>query len=226
MLSSQHYKEIIHGEGKPSHAVIWLHGLGASSDDFPPILPHLQLASAPTIRFIFPQAPDRPITINNGMVMPGWYDIKGSELSDKEDLPGMMESQATLNDLIEQQIAQGINSKHILLAGFSQGGAVAYFTAIRSPHPLAGVLAMSTYIPFADRTASEASNINNTMPIMAMHGLHDPVVPIAMGKYSADLFAELGCQVQWKTYEMDHSVIMPQIQDIGRWINSLFAAQG
>ncbi len=224
-LNQQNHKELVHGEGKPTHAVIWLHGLGASCDDFPPVVPHLGLAPTPAIRFIFPQAPDRAITINNGIVMPGWYDIKGSELSDREDLPGMTESQATLNDLIDQQIAQGINSKNILIAGFSQGGAVAYFTAIRSKHSLAGVLAMSTYIPFGDQTEKEASDINKNMPILAMHGTHDPVVPIDMGKNSADLLSKLGYPVQWKTYAMDHSVNMTQIEDIGKWINTLITPQ-
>ncbi len=222
-LNKHNDKELIHSEGIPTHAVIWLHGLGASCDDFPPAVPHLGLTSTPTIRFVFPQAPDRPITINNGMVMPGWYDIKGSDLSDREDLAGMIASKATLDSLIDQQIALGIDSKHILIAGFSQGGAVAYYTAIRSQHPLAGVLAMSTYAPFGSHTQQEASGINNDIPILAMHGIHDPVVPIDMGKNSAELFSTLGCEVQWKTYAMDHSVSMPQIEDIGRWINTLFA---
>ncbi len=223
--NQQNYKELIHGKNKPSHAVIWLHGLGASYDDFPPVVPHLGLASTPTIRFIFPQAPDRPITINGGMVMPGWYDIKGSDISDREDLPGMTESKTTLDTLIEQQIALGIDSRNILVAGFSQGGAVAYYTAIRSQRSLAGVLAMSTYIPFGDRTLHEASDINKNMPILSMHGIHDPVVPIDLGKNGADLLSELGYQVQWKTYAMDHSVNMTQIEDIGNWINSLFSTK-
>ncbi len=223
-LNQQNYKELIHGEGNPTHAVIWLHGLGASCDDFPPVVPHLGLTSTPTIRFIFPQAPDRPITINSGMVMPGWYDIKGSGLSDREDLPGITESKATLDSLIDQQIALGIDSKNILVAGFSQGGAVAYYTAIRSEHRLAGILAMSTYVLFGDRTAQEATDINKNIPILAMHGLHDPVVPIDMGKSSADLFTTLGCEVQWKTYAMDHSVSLEQIEDIGHWINALFTS--
>ncbi len=228
MLNSQEnqqkYKELIHGEGSPSHAVIWLHGLGASYDDFPPVVPHLGLASTPTIRFIFPQAPNRPISINNGMVMPGWYDIKGSDLSDREDLAGITESKATLDSLIDQQIALGIDSKNILVAGFSQGGAVAYYTSIRSEHPLAGILAMSTYVPFGDRTPQEATDINKNIPILAMHGIHDPVVPIDMGKNGAELFSTLGSEVQWKTYAMDHSVNMEQIEDIGHWINTLFSS--
>ncbi len=223
-VNYQNFKELIHGEGQPTHAVIWLHGLGASCDDFPPVVPYLELNSTPTIRFIFPQAPERAITINSGMVMPGWYDIKGADLSDKEDLAGITESSAILDDLVDQQITAGIKSENILLAGFSQGGAVAYYTAIRSSRPLAGVLALSTYVLFGDRTESEAMDINKNMPVLAMHGTQDPVVPVALGKDSADLYEGLGCQVTWKTYAMDHTVIMEQIQDIGRWMNTLFSS--
>ncbi|WP_370978464.1 alpha/beta hydrolase [Agaribacterium sp. ZY112] len=216
-------KERIHGEGKPSHAVIWLHGLGASADDFYPVLPYLNLEASPCIRFIFPQAPDRHITINGGYVMPGWYDIKGSEITDKEDLIGMSESQQTLESLIRVEIERGIPSENIVLAGFSQGGAVAYYTALRSQHKVAGVLALSTYLPFASRLEQEHSAINIQTPIMSMHGLQDDVVPLATGKLAPEQLMALGYQVVWKEYAMQHNVIPEQLQDIGFWFNQLFA---
>lgn len=214
--------ERIHGTSTPTHAIIWLHGLGASADDFVPVIPYLGLSSAPTIRFVFPQAPNRPITVNNGYVMPGWYDIKGMDLADKEDLPGMTESRATLEGLIADQMAKGIPSENIILAGFSQGGAVAYYTGIRSSHKLAGILALSTYLPFLRNAKSEHSGANIAIPIMAMHGTHDPVVPLSAGKLSAESLKALGYTVEWKEYAMDHSVIPEQLTEIGAWINRVF----
>lgn len=214
------------GEGNPTHAIIWLHGLGATADDFVPVIPYLQLAKTPVIRFIFPQAPDRPITLNGGYVMPGWYDIKGSDLSDKEDLAGITESQKTLNGLIDEQIAKGIAPQNIIIAGFSQGGAVAYYTGLRLKHKIAGVLALSTYLPFAAQAKSEHSQANIDTPIMAMHGLQDGVVPIGMGKTSADAVSSLGYTVEWKEYMMEHSVVPEQLVDIGAWVNRVFASSG
>lgn len=215
---------LTHGTGSATHAIIWLHGLGASSNDFPPVVPYLGLSASPTIRFIFPQAPNRPITVNNGMVMPGWYDIKGINIADKEDLPGMRESQLTLNALIEDCVADGIPSEHVIVAGFSQGGAVAYYTGIRSPHKLAGILALSAYLPFASVADAEHSGVNVYTPIMAMHGLHDGVVPLSIGKLSADTLITLGYPVQWQTYPMQHSVVPEQLEDIGAWIKEVFQA--
>ena len=213
--------ERLHGTANPTHAIIWLHGLGATADDFVPVLPYLGLLESPAIRFIFPQAPDRAITINNGYIMPGWYDIKGMDLADKEDLPGMTESQSFLEGLIADQIERGIPSKNIILAGFSQGGAVAYYTGVRSPHNIGGILALSTYLPFSRLTEAEHSGKNLSAPIMAMHGKQDPVVPISSGKLSADSLLSLGYSVDWKEYEMEHSVIPEQLTDIGAWINNL-----
>jgi len=215
--------ELIHGAGEATHAIIWLHGLGATANDFPPIVPQLGLDEARTIRFIFPQAPQRPITINGGMRMPGWYDIKGVSIADKQDATGMAESQATLNAFVESQIDAGIPAHNIIVAGFSQGGAVAYFTAVRSELKLAGVLALSTYLPFAEDTETEQTKVNQTTPFFASHGTHDPVVPISLGKASVDSLQGLGYQVRWKTYPMDHTVVLEQIEDVGRWINSVFS---
>ena len=214
--------ECVHGSGKPTHAIIWLHGLGGTADDFVPVIPYLGLLPAPTVRFIFPQAPDRPITVNGGYIMPGWYDIKGIDITDKEDLEGMTESQAILDGLIENQIAAGIPSENIILAGFSQGGAVAYYTAIRSSHKVAGILALSTYLPFLNNATAEHRGVNLTTPILAMHGSNDPIVPQAAGKLSVNHLISLGYTVVWREYTMEHTVIPDQIVDIGVWINTLF----
>lgn len=220
-MQNQHI-ELIHGQGQPQHAIIWLHGLGATANDFPPIVPELGLASDRAIRFVFPQAPDRPITINGGMRIPGWYDIKGMDIADKQDADGMRESQNLLESLIKIQIDAGVPAENIIIAGFSQGGAVAYHTGVRSQHRLAGILALSTYLPFADKVASEHSKINIETPILANHGKADGVVPVSLGKSSFDVLENLGYDVTWQTYPMEHQVIMPQIQDIGRWVNQVF----
>lgn len=215
--------ELVYGNAKPDHAIIWLHGLGATANDFPPIVPELGLDDSRTIRFIFPQAPDRPITINGGMRMPGWYDIKGTDIADKQDVQGMTESQALLEGLIQEQVDAGISSDNIIIAGFSQGGAVTYHTVIRSQHRLAGMLALSTYLPFAENVPTEQSGVNQATPIFASHGSYDPVVPVTLGKGSVDTLIALGYQVRWQTYPMEHQVAMEQIQDIGAWINEVFS---
>lgn len=214
--------ELVHGSGEIRNAIIWLHGLGATSGDFPPVVPELGLAPDRAIRFIFPQAPDRPITINGGMVMPGWYDIKGVNIADKQDAEGMAESQAMLESLIDDQINQGIPSENIIIAGFSQGGAVAYHTGLRTKHKLAGILALSTYLPFAEQVEQAQSKINIGTPILTCHGTHDSVVPIQLGKMSADILTNLGYSLEWKEYPMQHQVMMEQIRDIGGWIDSAF----
>ncbi len=215
--------ERIHGASSPSHAVIWLHGLGATCDDFASILPYLALSERHSVRFVFPQAPDRPITLNGGYVMPGWYDIKGMDLSDKEDLEGISQSQATVESLIEEQVSKGVASENIILAGFSQGGAVAYYTGIRSSHRIAGILALSTYLPFLNQVDAEHSGINLSVPIMAMHGQADPVVPLAAGKLARSGLEALGYKIEWKEYQMEHTVTPDQLADIGVWINRVFA---
>ena len=214
--------ELVHGQGEPEHAIIWLHGLGASSNDFPPIVPELGLDPKRPIRFIFPQAPDRPITINGGMRMPGWYDIKGMSIADKQDAVGMAESRALVDSIIEAQMEAGIASENIILAGFSQGGAVTYFTGVRSEVTLAGLLALSTYLPFEEDTKAEQKPANSKTPIFASHGTLDQVVPINLGKSSVDALQALGYDIQWRTYPMEHQVAMEQIVEIGQWINQVF----
>ena len=206
-----------------NHAIIWLHGLGASANDFPPIVPELGLDPKRPIRFIFPQAPNRPVTINMGMVMPSWYDIKGTAINDKQDTLGMAESKALLDGLIQQQLDAGIPSKNIIIAGFSQGGAVAYHTSLRRSEPLAGLLTLSTYLPFADQLENERAAANLAMPIFVSHGSHDDVVPLKMAEESVAALKKLDYQLEWKTYPMRHEVSMAQIKDIGQWINQRFA---
>ena len=214
--------ELVHGTGNVEHAIIWLHGLGASANDFPPVVPELGLDQGRAIRFVFPQAPNRPITINGGMSMPGWYDIKGMNIEDKQDEVGMAESKSLLDSLIEQQIEAGVPSSQIIIAGFSQGGAVAYHTALRSKHRLAGVMALSTYLAFAEELKSERNVINNGIDILVNHGNFDQVVPVELSKMSVDVLTGLGYSVDYKLYPMEHQVIMPQIKEIGLWINKQF----
>ena len=211
-----------HDAKTPSHAVIWLHGLGATADDFVPIVPYLNLVPDLSIKFVFPQAPDRPITINGGMRMPGWYDIKGLSIQDKQDSEGMTQSAALVATLISELNEQGIESSNILLAGFSQGGAVIYHQGLRHPEALAGLIALSTYLPFADEVARDASLINKKLPILINHGQYDAVVPLAMGEVSAQRLTELGYSVSWQVYPMEHEVVMEQIQALGAWINDRF----
>ena len=214
--------ELVHGTGNVEHAIIWLHGLGASANDFPPVVPELGLDQGRAIRFVFPQAPNRPITINGGMSMPGWYDIKGMNIEDKQDEVGMAESKSLLDSLIEQQIEAGVPSSQIIIAGFSQGGAVAYHTALRSKHRLAGVMALSTYLAFAEELKGERNEINNGIDILVNHGNFDQVVPVELSKMSVDVLTGLGYSVDYKLYPMEHQVIMPQIKEIGLWINKQF----
>lgn len=214
--------ESVHGQGNVNHAVIWLHGLGATASDFPPIVPELGLTDQKAIRFIFPQAPNRPISINGGMVMPGWYDIKGVDIKDKEDAKGMADSQSLLVNIIEKQIASGVPAKNIIVAGFSQGGAVAYHTGLRYAETLAGVLALSTYLVFSDKLEYERSETNLQTPILVNHGSFDSVVPLTYGQMSVDILTSLGYRVEWEEFPMEHQVILPQIRKIGAWINQIF----
>lgn len=205
----------------PAAAVIWMHGLGADGNDFVPIVNELDLAGAPGIRFVFPHAPMRPVTINNGYVMRAWYDVSFGDLegrSRKADEKGVRESQAQIGELIEREIERGIAADKIVLAGFSQGGAVALQTGLRHPEKLAGVMALSTYLPLAESFAQEAAPANARTSVFMAHGTHDPVVPYAMGSGSRDLLARSGYAVEWHEYPMQHSVCMEEVADISRWL--------
>ncbi len=207
----------------PKAAVIWLHGLGADGHDFEPIVPELRLPSALPVRFIFPHAPHRPVTINNGYVMRAWYDIRTAEFVQREDEAGIRESERTVRDLIAQEHKRGIPSQRIVLAGFSQGGAIALHTGVRYPERLAGIMALSTYLPLAETFQAEANPANQTVPMFMAHGTEDPIIPIERGRHSADLLKRAGADVQWRTYDMGHSVCIEEIGDVAAWLVRVLA---
>ncbi|WP_339344820.1 dienelactone hydrolase family protein [uncultured Alcanivorax sp.] len=195
-------------------SVIWLHGLGASGHDFEPIVPELQLPAGLAVRFIFPHAPQIPVTVNGGMVMPAWYDILAMDIDRKVDEAGVLASADAVDALIEREIARGIPSERIIIAGFSQGGAVAYQAALRHPQPLAGLLTLSTYMAMP----VPPSQANAALPVMICHGSMDPMVPEQLGQRAAATLTELGYSPQYKSYPMEHMVCLEQIRDIGQWL--------
>jgi len=204
-------------------AVIWLHGLGADGNDFVPIVPELQLPESLPVRFVFPHASMRPVTINNGYVMRAWYDIKGLALSAAEDEVGIRESEHRVRDCIQHELEAGIAANKIVIAGFSQGGAIALQTALRYPQRLAGVMALSTYLPLRTMLAAEASKANRDVPILMCHGRQDPVVPMQLGATSRDALKALGFAVEWQEYAMEHSVCLQEIVHIGQWLRAQLA---
>ena len=210
----------------PTAAVIWMHGLGADGNDFVPIVNEIDLSGAPGIRFICPHAPTRPVTINNGHVMRAWYDIAFGDLEGKTrkaDEKGVRESQAQIGQLIARENSRGIAASKIVLAGFSQGGAIALHTGLRYPETLAGVMALSTYLPLAESFAQEATPANAKTPVFMAHGTHDPVVPYAMGNSSREQLQQAGYALVWHEYPMQHSVCLEEVADIGRWLTSVLA---
>jgi len=199
-------------------AVIWLHGLGADGYDFVPIVDELRLPPTLAVRFIFPHARPRPVTINNGFVMRAWYDITGLGPDRKEDDAGIRESAGVVNGYIEQQNARGVATERIVIAGFSQGGAIALQASLRYPERLGGVMALSTYLPLRESVAAEASRANEDLPILMCHGLRDPMIAAAIGKASRDQLVSLGYTVEWQSYPMEHQVCMEEVHDISRWL--------
>ena len=205
----------------PSATVIWLHGLGADGNDFAPLVPELVSAQAPAMRFVFPHAPLRPISINQGYVMRGWYDITAEDLAGNSrggDAAGIRASQVHIEALIARENARGIGPRSIVLAGFSQGGAIALQTGLRYRERLAGILALSTYLPLAGLVATEATAQNRDLPIFFAHGSQDAVIAPALGLRSRDVLAALGYAVEWHEYLMPHSVCAAEITDIRRWL--------
>ncbi len=199
------------------HAVIWLHGLGADGHDFMPIVPELRLSEDSGVRFIFPHAPSRPVTLNNGMAMPAWYDILSLDRSNNVKLDDILVTVGWINTLIEEQIELGIEAENIILAGFSQGGVIALHTALRYPKRLGGIMALSTYFPFADETLSTMPKGYELTPVFAAHGLHDPVIPVASWQDYVPRLETKGFSVVAKSYAMEHSVHPQEIGDMGRW---------
>ncbi|BCB28507.1 carboxylesterase [Sulfurimicrobium lacus] len=205
----------------PDSAVIWLHGLGADGHDFAPIVPELALPASAKIRFVFPHAPSLPVTINGGYVMPAWYDVKSLDLSQEEDAAGIRNSQHRLEALIHRERERGIASTRIVLAGFSQGGAIALHTGLRYDAPLAGVLALSTYLPLPHSLAAETGSANTQIPVFMAHGTADNVIPLDHGAASRDLLQQQGFAVEWHEYSMSHSVCAEEIADIGTWLTRI-----
>jgi phospholipase/carboxylesterase len=204
----------------PRHAVIWLHGLGADGHDFEPIVPELVDRSWPALRFVFPHAPVRPITINGGMAMRAWYDISGMEIAQRQDEVGIRDSFRLLGDLIEREVARGIAAKDILIAGFSQGGAIVLAGGLRYPQRLGGIIALSTYLPLAEKTDAEAERINHDVPVFMAHGMLDPTIPHALGEMSRDYLAQRGYPIDWHAYPMAHQVCAEEIADLRNWMNA------
>lgn len=200
----------------PQHSIIWLHGLGADGEDFVPIAEEMNLPVA--VRYIFPHAPKRPVTINGGFVMRAWYDIAAAEIHARQDAAGIAASQAEIAKLVAQEKQRGIVAANIFLAGFSQGGAIVLQTGLRHEEKLGGILALSTYLPLAETLVDEASKAAKGTPIFMAHGCNDPIVPYGLGKSSADKLSGLGYQLEWHEYAMQHSVCVEEIADIGAWL--------
>lgn len=205
----------------PESSIIWLHGLGADANDFVPIVEHFNILEKYKVRFVFPQAPVRSITINNGMKMRGWYDIFKLELAEEEDQLGIQESERLLGMLIEREIELGTPSNRIILAGFSQGGAMSLYTGLRYPKPLGGIIALSSYLPLANHFEKDRKAENQNTPIFMAHGLFDPVVPLMLGQMSKAQLEKLGYFIEWHSYSMPHTVIPQEILDIGTFLEKL-----
>lgn len=203
---------------KADACVIWLHGLGADGHDFADITPALNLPSNHGVRFIFPHAPSRPVTLNAQMVMPAWFDIYGLDFDGKVDEEGIASAERAVQKLIESQIQSGIPSNRIFIIGFSQGGALALHTALRYQKPLAGVVGLSTYLPLHEDLADKGSHSNKQLPIFLAHGLADPIVPYWMGQKSLTCLQEAGYQPAWHSYPIAHTVSLPECQDLGQWM--------
>ena len=208
----------IEASGTPNAAVIWLHGLGADGHDFEPVVPELQLPARLAVRFVFPHAPIRPVTLNQGMRMRAWYDI--AQLGGgREDDAGIRLSQRSLEELIEREGARGIVPRRVVLAGFSQGGAIALQTGLRYRERLAGILALSTYLPLAATLAAERNAANSDVPIFMAHGTHDPMIPLERAERSREALERLGyAAIEWHAYPMPHSVCLQEISDIAAWL--------
>jgi phospholipase/carboxylesterase len=208
---------------EPRYSVIWLHGLGADGHDFAPIVPELVRRDWPAIRFVFPHAPVRAITINNGVRMRAWYDIADIDLANRADETGVAESIAQVEALIANEAGRGVPASRIVLAGFSQGGAVALAAGLRRSEPLAGLVALSTYVPAPHKAAAALRAGAETQPVFMAHGIQDPVVPFAAGEQGASLLRKLGFAVEWHPYRMPHSVCPDEIRDLGDWLSQRFA---
>jgi len=210
------------GVHAPDACVIWLHGLGADGHDFEPIIPELRLDPGLNIRFVFPHAPMMPVTINQGFVMRAWYDIRTADIADEPDEKGIRASAELVSDMVDAEIAGGIASERIVLAGFSQGGVVVLQAGLRYPQQLAGILALSTYLPLEDSLESEKAKANANIPILMAHGSADPVIPVVLAHNSHQKLKQAGYPVEWHEYKgMPHSVSEQEIFHVAEWLEKV-----
>ncbi len=222
MADLLHTVELQTGE-HPTASIIWMHGLGADANDFVPIVPELDLRGCPAIRFVFPNAPQIPVTLNGGYIMPAWYDIAaaGTDIQRREDEAGLHKSQEQIEALIAREIERGVSANKIVIAGFSQGCAMSLQVGLRHPQSLAGIMCLSGYLPLADKIADERHVANQNTPIFMAHGTADPVVPLQRAEQSREVLKQLGYQIEWHDYWMQHSVSPQEISDIGRWLRKV-----
>ena len=212
------------GMHAPDRSVIWLHGLGADGHDFEPIVPELKLDPGLNVRFVFPHAPRIPVSINQGFVMRAWYDIRAADISAEPDEKGIRASADLVSKMIDAEIASGIDAEHIVLAGFSQGGAIALQAGLRNTSQLAGILALSTYLPLADSLAAEATDASASVPIFLAHGSIDPVISIDLAKQSREQLQQQGLEVEWHEYDgMPHSVSEQELFHIAEWLEKVLS---
>lgn len=208
----------------PSWTILWLHGLGADGNDFAPIVPELVRPDWPALRFVFPHAPEREVTINGGLRMRAWYDIRDANLASRADEAGVEQSIRQVEALIAREAARGVPAARLVLAGFSQGGAITLAAGLRRTEPLAGLIALSAYLPMIERAASDTTAQAVGQPLFMGHGAQDPVVPYAAGEYSAAALRRLGFSVDWHRYPMPHSVCAEEVRDLADWLSQRFAA--
>ena len=209
------------GSNDSTHSIIWLHGLGADGHDFEPVVDELTLTQP--VRFIFPHAPSMPVTVNNGLSMPAWYDIKSAQIDSLQDEAGIQQSQQSILALIEREIERGVKSTNIILAGFSQGGAIALHTGLRYEKPLAGIMGLSTYLPLIDSVKGEINDANRNTPILLAHGAHDPIIPFNLAEKTNQFLNQLDYKSELHSYVMEHSVCPEEIDQISDWINQQFS---
>lgn len=214
---------IVEEKGQHKASIIWLHGLGADGNDFEPIVPELGLAADAGIRFVFPNAPMMAVSINGGMTMRAWYDVRSANLREFEDEASIAASTELIEQYIAHEVDTGINADRIILAGFSQGGAIALHCGLRHENKLAGILALSTYLPLPQKLKDEASATNKTTPIFMGHGSFDPVITVDQGRDSASTLKDAGYQVEFNEYTMEHAVCLEEIKAIGKWISQRLA---
>ncbi len=207
----------------PAWSIIWLHGLGADGHDFAPIVPELVRPHWPALRFVFPHAPVRPVTINNGVPMRAWYDILSLDFRSRADAAGVADSVAQVEALIAREQERGMPPERILLAGFSQGGAITLAAGLARTQPLGGLVALSTYIPDPDAARASLTGAAGAQPVFMAHGSSDPVIPVQIGEHSAQLLQQLGLAVEWHRYPMAHQVCAEEISDLGNWLEQRFA---